>query len=795
MMPWWWRLGAGLGGLGALAIAPYLAGACIFLALGFSFADLRYGHAYAYWQVLGLPAYKAQASRIAWAGGLGLLLAPGAWASGLAWWWWRGRDRRVGVPRQRQRFDPPMALRRDRTWRQPGSPLLSRDGWRRIVVPRGESVLLAATTYPATYSTLQRAVCDIDGPLLVLDVTGALYAATAGRRARKGRVLRLSPFGGGMPWNPLAAAWSPRGLVPHELGALARCWYPEHAAADRAVASHLRDLFVSLVFVVDLTLRDAGEPVPPSPGDLWRLVHTLGEGDSTRHRLRALAVLPGLPQVARDVFTECAAMDDHALRRLMERLREGLCAFATPETDAGTRGAHLSLADATGTVYVDLPYARRHDTVPIVEALVAQWQLATQHRARTVVIHAADLLPALPFLACADVDLRCMISVRSVADLFEAHDVNAAALARRFGVLALHAPGERVRAEREGAALARYAAAQTGNGANRDPAPADDLLALRPHEQIVLSRSLRKPVRCPVIRYPRRRIDPPIANEGHVMPFPKPLAALLASLVAGCSAPVPSSVASSERTGGAATSPITDSPLTAAWLGSHRFRLPRDIFRGLHQPSSDGSDVSFVLHWPSLEPLPEDVYMYRDQDTFLSSLRISVAHLVNLNDEAYRVRLRRDIEPLFPEKPIEREDPSSNLHLRIKGEPVHGLTPYYTDFDKLKRYYVALYGPDTTAADPSDFFNDDWYLDMGPEGIPRTVLKCSPAVIPDGVSLVDGELRRDKAVFLRATCDHSFLIPEYRAYVSLTYQRIIMSDWRRIEERIRGLLRDGEIKS
>jgi hypothetical protein len=47
--------------------------------------------------------------------------------------------------------------------------------------------------------------------------------------------------------------------------------------------------------------------------------------------------------------------------------------------------------------------------------------------------------------------------------------------------------------------------------------------------------------------------------------------------------------------------------------------------------------------------------------------------------------------------------------------------------------------------------------------------------------------------FWRATCDHQFSMPEYQVVVSLTYQRMVMSDWRRIETRIRSLFREGEI--
>lgn len=386
-------------------------------------------------------------------------------------------------------------------------------------------------------------------------------------------------------------------------------------------------------------------------------------------------------------------------------------------------------------------------------------------------------------------------SVRSVAAFFDAQR-DAVVVARRFGVLALHAPDGQALAEREEAALRRYMAVQTkapgDSGSWRTYAPAKDLLALRPKEQILLYRGLPRPLRCRIVPSRRSPPTPPITSPGDVMTFPKPLAALLASLVAGCSVPAPLASTTAERpvTGVPRDSP--DDPWAYGRLGPQHFKVPKTLFQGLHQFSSDGRDMDFILHWPSLEPLPANVRMYRDQDTFLSSLRIGVSYIDKLTDAQYRVLLRRQIEPIVPEYPEHWEHPDENINLRIKGEPVHGLTPYYADFDRIKRYYVALHGPDTRAGEPDMI--DDWYVDMGPDGIPRTVLKCSPHVIPDGVAIENGQLRRDPQVFRRATCEHSFLIPEYKVWVNLMYQRAMMSDWRRIEARIRDVLKQGEIE-
>jgi hypothetical protein len=267
---------------------------------------------------------------------------------------------------------------------------------------------------------------------------------------------------------------------------------------------------------------------------------------------------------------------------------------------------------------------------------------------------------------------------------------------------------------------------------------------------------------------------------------------LLASLVAGCSAPAQKVVAESPLYPCGPRNGYADPDgLTEASLGPHQFCLASKLFNGHHQPSASRTELGFVLDWPTLEPLPYGFDMYKDNNRFLASLGISVTYLDRLSDEQYRLLPRRSIEPFNPSDPAQRADPADNLGLRIKGTPVHGLTPYYADFDKLKAYYVTLYGPATRAFEPD--MNDDWYVDMGEDGLPRTVLKCSPQAIPDGVRMQNGRLVKIDGVFVRATCSHDFLIPEYKAMVSLYYQRLMMPDWQRIETRIRTLLHEAEM--
>jgi hypothetical protein len=411
-------------------------------------------------------------------------------------------------------------------------------------------------------------------------------------------------------------------------------------------------------------------------------------------------------------------------------------------------------------------------------------------------------LPPLPFLQTRNDGFRCFASVLSLAALYGKYGVNAHALMHRFEYLAVHAPRDRRWAEREADAL--HAHTRYHNLDRRDrraiyprTARVDDLLALRAHEQIVFGPSLTHAVRCRIVATRHQAPAVPVPAQGELMPFPKPLAALLASLVAGCSAPPPLDLASVPMSpGDCGTGGKYGDPegTEVACLGPHRFRLPSKLFNGHHQPWTDHTELGFVLDWPSLDPLPYGFDMYKDNNRFLAILGISVSYHERLSDEQFRVRPRRWIEPYDPSDPVQRATPSENLGLRIKGAPVHGLTPYYTDFDRLRRYYDELDGPGSPAAKPENLGNDDWFLDMGEDGIPRTVLKCSPPAIPDGVRMEHERMVKIPGVFRRAGCRHMFVLPEYKATVELSYQRMVMSDWQRIETRIRALLHQAEFE-
>lgn len=281
------------------------------------------------------------------------------------------------------------------------------------------------------------------------------------------------------------------------------------------------------------------------------------------------------------------------------------------------------------------------------------------------------------------------------------------------------------------------------------------------------------------------------------MPIPRSLAALTASLLAACSAPPPARTTPTaqpeadicpytleeERT------PDSVRPFS---LGPHRFCVSERLFNDSLRLPGNGRVVDLGLDWPSLEPLPLNFDYEAEQETFLSTLRIRIEYIDRLSDADYLSLPDRWAGPLFPGRPEDLKRPDDNLSLRIKGDPVHGLTPYYADLDRIRRYYVELNGPTTKAGLPED--QRDWFLGRDSTGALRTVIKCSVAQMPDGVGVQNGRLVHDPSVFRRAVCTHQFIIPEYKLDVYVVYQRIMLPDWQRLESRVREILRAGKYR-
>lgn len=752
----WKRFGAGLGGLGALLLAPYLAGAAILLSLGLSLESLRFDLAWSYWLALDVPAYAPYATRIRWAGWIGFALAPLAWffVVGRPWL----RDRHLRPPKAPPAFASRSALRE--LWPKAHPARL----------PADASLLIVGPDYGAAAAALLPALRDNVEPMLAVDIDGALHAMAATWRAAHGPVHQIAPLGGGAPWNPLAHLCQHHRLQRDDVRQLAARWYAP-GKMDVFIHSLVENAFLALLGVANDVLRNAGDAAIPAPGDVARLANL----PLTRATIDRLARLPQLRPETRDALHAWLSIDDATLAEVARHLREPLALFLDPVIDQHTRGP---LQPLDGTVFLHVPYARRADLAPLFDTL----RLQLRHE-RLLIVHGLDLLPSPPLMA------RQIATIVSLKRMLTTCTPHADTFAQRFALLTWLGPGQRAGADEEVDAIATFL---TAHGQHGKRFTGDDTRAafrrLRAGQQVVISPRLDRPVRCkPVTAHAETRRQAPDTPQGTSVPVPKPIAALLASFAAVAVETVPAG-GWFTREPPAAQQAI---PTKVVNLGPHRFRLPMNLFDGQDGFNPDKTEIWMAWSWPELQPLPMGVNYHDDMTMFISTVNVSVHHLDALDDVKYAHRLQAYIEPRFSD-PIHRENPAENLHMRIKGAPLHGLTPYFMDFERIGAYYASLYGPGTPAAEPGGL-NEDWYLRTDANGMPLTVIMCDPREIPDGTYLEDGRIVDAPVNGRRATCSHVFLLPEYKAIVRIEYQRTVLHDWRRIEDLITGTLRQAKV--
>ncbi|MDF4026972.1 hypothetical protein P3W24_18540, partial [Luteibacter sp. PPL201] len=199
------------------------------------------------------------------------------------------------------------------------------------------------------------------------------------------------------------------------------------------------------------------------------------------------------------------------------------------------------------------------------------------------------------------------------------------------------------------------------------------------------------------------------------------------------------------------------------------------------------------LRWPTLEALPMGVNYHDINEDFISTIRIAVTYFSRLSDEQASEALRHHIYQDDDTTRYIKENPAHNLDMRIRGEPTFGLTPYYLDTERLKTYYSKEFGPDSPAVVNVNDWGEDWFIRMDERGTPLTFIPCTTRLRPDGVSIVNTRVVDDVPARSRSTCTHHFLLPQYKSRVSVDYLRIMLPDWKRIEDRVTAILRDAEV--
>lgn len=271
------------------------------------------------------------------------------------------------------------------------------------------------------------------------------------------------------------------------------------------------------------------------------------------------------------------------------------------------------------------------------------------------------------------------------------------------------------------------------------------------------------------------------------------LAASLALAACNSSAPPSRPAQEPHAMTDTAASPYTDQPVEAR-LGPHRFKIPANYFDTQLGPDFQGN-MRLILQWPDLQPLaPGERYFEGGELRLARNIDITPDYIDRV---PLQTSLERALISNVDSDQERRDDPALNPDLRIHGAAVAGLTPYYTDFAKVDAYQRALdrekpgggrpgAEPASRAGDRDAAFNNDWFVGRDANGTLTTVIKCTARELPDGAE-IDGDTLRLLDAPKLSMCSHDFTLPGYDARINVSYLRVFMKDWRRIEQRIRGL--------
>ncbi|MFL0350127.1 hypothetical protein [Stenotrophomonas lactitubi] len=242
----------------------------------------------------------------------------------------------------------------------------------------------------------------------------------------------------------------------------------------------------------------------------------------------------------------------------------------------------------------------------------------------------------------------------------------------------------------------------------------------------------------------------------------------------------------------------TNAPVEAK-LGPYRFMIPANYYDDQMGPPWDGIGLLLHLQWPSMEPEFPGIRSRQNFDATMRRFNISIDYI-----EPSRERIE-DVLPRYaeldtatgpnapelrdPRYALERRDPSERLDLRIAQPEWMGLTPYAIDEPRMQEYsveYAKKYGK---PAPRNPAYEDEWYVARNPDGSLATLIKCdSHKYRPkDGLIIEGDHILNDENSPTTAGCRHSFVDRERNLTFNMNYARVLLKDWKKMEDAARAI--------
>jgi len=219
-------------------------------------------------------------------------------------------------------------------------------------------------------------------------------------------------------------------------------------------------------------------------------------------------------------------------------------------------------------------------------------------------------------------------------------------------------------------------------------------------------------------------------------------------------------------------------PVKQACVGPYLLELPQNYFYNQMGTEFDGS-FALALEYPKLEPFQPGERSNLTADVGVRTVMVRFNYID-------RIDIHQAMRNSYTNTTFAPDNPAASLEGRLIGEQMYGLTPYYADLERIRAHWRQM-GASESAPAMQVRWNEDWYVERGDDGEVKTIIKCtSRNMIETGVEYRDGKMVKNDVREL-PKCDHFFAIADHDIKVHMTYVRVALPDWKRIEDRARSI--------
>ncbi|MCS4235469.1 hypothetical protein [Stenotrophomonas sp. BIGb0135] len=229
----------------------------------------------------------------------------------------------------------------------------------------------------------------------------------------------------------------------------------------------------------------------------------------------------------------------------------------------------------------------------------------------------------------------------------------------------------------------------------------------------------------------------------------------------------------------------TNAPVEAR-LGPNRFLIPANYYNDQVGPSPD-IGLELTLFWPTLDAAPPGNYPMRTVDEQYRQVSATVVPIDRIPIESVLDRMVTT-DWTTEAGSLRSRDPRARLELRGRQPEVFGLAPYVIDEARMPPFaaeYEAMYGHELLRNPDGE---KDWYIVRSTDGALVTFIACSSQRLRQDGLVISGDRVTPDGSGRAAMCSHHFVDSEKRIAFSVSYPRVLLKDWKRVEDAMRGVM-------